>query len=67
MEWPEVIQFQHIQSTLILDGVPLERAQKYVSEIRQLQAGGKYHIERAGSPDLYLYVRGDGWFYVRNE
>jgi hypothetical protein len=65
MEWPEVIQFQ--QSTLILDGVPLERAQKYVSEIRQLQAGGKYHIERAGSPDLYLYVRGDGWFYVRNE
>jgi hypothetical protein len=66
MEWPEVIQFQHIQSTLILDGVPLERAQRYVSEIRQLGGGAKYHIERSGE-DLYLYARGDGWFYVRNE
>jgi hypothetical protein len=61
--WPEVVQYMEVQSRLINDGVPVERAMKYTSEIARLQLGDRYRIERAQG-DLFLYARGDGWFHV---
>lgn len=66
MEWPAVVHLSEIQSRLINDGVPVERAMKVTSEIGPLPQGYRYRIERTQG-DLYLYVRGAGYYGVASE
>jgi hypothetical protein len=61
MQWPEVIQGDTIQSRLINDGVPVERAMRVTSEIGRLRLGDRYRIERAEG-DVFLYAQGGGMF-----
>jgi hypothetical protein len=51
---------------MLHDGVPVERTMVAVSELRLLQHGGRYRIERAQG-DLYLYSQGNGYFAVADE
>ena len=66
MEWPQVVHITEIQSRLINDGVPVERAMKVTSEIGPLLNGDRYRIER-GAGDLYLYAHGNGYYHVAGE
>ena len=61
--WPETVHISEIQSRLLHDGVPAERAMKVTSEVGLVPQGGRYRIERAQG-DLYLYSRGAGYFVV---
>lgn len=54
MEWPEMVHASEIQTRLISDGVPVERAMSVSSELSLVPIGNKYRIERAQG-DLYLY------------
>lgn len=66
MEWPEVVHVGEVQSRLILDQVPVERAMKITSELGQLQLGARYRIERAQG-DLFLYAQGGGMFVTSGQ
>lgn len=66
MGWPELVHLSEIQSRLILDGVPVERAMKVTSEIGPMRQGERYRVERAQG-DLYLYVEGSGYYRVASE
>lgn len=66
MAWPELVHVSEIQSRLLHDGVPVERAMKVTSEVGPLQRGARYRIERAQG-DLYLYAQGAGYFRVASE
>jgi len=67
MEWPNVVHVNEIQSRLIADGVPVERAMSVTSGLATVPIGGKYRIERAQG-DLYLYATvNPGYFAVANE
>ena len=61
MQWPEVVQQDQIQSRLINDGVPPERAMLVSSETARLQLGDRYRIARAEG-DVFLYAQGAGMF-----
>jgi hypothetical protein len=61
MQWPDVVQQDQIQSRLILDGIPVERAMKVSSETARLQLGDRYRIERTEG-DVFLYAQGAGMF-----
>jgi hypothetical protein len=63
MEWPELVHVSEIQSRLLHDGMPVERAMKVTSEIGPLRHGDRYRIERAQG-DLYLYAQGAGYYRV---
>lgn len=52
--WPEIVHSSEIQSRLIMDGVPVERAMSITSEVGTTPIGNRYKIERAQG-DLYLY------------
>lgn len=64
--WPEIVHVSEIQSRLLNDGVPVERAMKVTSEVGPLTLGARYKIERAQG-DLYLYAQGSGWYRVASE
>jgi hypothetical protein len=64
--WPEVIELGQIQSRLIHDGVPVERAMKVSSDAGLLQLGDRYRIEREQG-DVYLYAQGGGMFVTSGE
>jgi hypothetical protein len=66
MEWPTEVQLSEIQSRLIMDGVPVDRAMHDTSAIGQLRHGGRYKVERAQG-DLFLYALGAGWYHVADE
>lgn len=61
MQWPEIVQQDQIQSRLIHDGVPVERAMKISSETARLQLGDRFRIERTEG-ELFLYAQGAGMF-----
>ena len=61
MQWPEIVQQDQIQSRLILDGVPVERAMRISSETARLQLGDRYRVER-DEGELFLYAQGAGMF-----
>lgn len=64
--WPEVVHLSEIQSRLILDAVPVERAMSVTSQLGLLPLGSRYRIERTQG-DLYLYSRGNGYFNVADQ
>jgi hypothetical protein len=64
--WPDLVHISEVQSRLILDGVPVERAMKVTSELGPLHHGGRYRVERAQG-DLYFYVQGGGYYRVASE
>lgn len=64
--WPELVHISEIQSRLLLDGVPVERAMKVTSEVGTLPHGSRYRVERAQG-DLYLYAQGAGYYRVAAE
>jgi len=64
--WPSMVHLNEIQSRMLHDGLPVERTMVAVSELRLLQHGGRYRIERAQG-DLYLYSQGNGYFAVADE
>jgi hypothetical protein len=66
MEWPVLVHISEIQSRLILDGVPVERAMRAASELATLNHGGRYRLER-GAGDLYFYGQGSGYYRVATE
>jgi hypothetical protein len=66
MEWPQVVQLDEIQSRLINDGVPVERAMKITSELGTLRLGDRYRIER-NQGDVFLYAQGGGMFVTSSE
>ncbi len=66
MEWPQLVELCEIQSRLLNDGVPVERAMKITSEVGTLAHGARYKIERTQG-DLYLYAQGAGYFYTATE
>jgi hypothetical protein len=66
MEWPQVVHISEIQSRLINDGFPIERAMKATSEIGPLQNGARYRLEHNGK-DLYFYAHGNGYYHVADE
>jgi hypothetical protein len=66
MGWPELVHLSEIQSRLILDGVPVERAMKVTSEIGPMRLGERYRVERTQG-DLYFYVEGSGYYRVASE
>ena len=54
MEWPETVHVSEIQSRLIQDGVPIERAMAVASEIGTTPVGNRYKVER-NQGDLFFY------------
>lgn len=64
--WPEIVQLNEIQSRLINDQVPVERAMKITSELGTLQLGDRYRIERAQG-DVFLYAQGGGMFVTSSQ
>jgi hypothetical protein len=67
MEWPNMVHASEVQSRLIGDGVPVERAMSVTSALATVPIGGKYRIERAQG-DLYLYkTASPGYFAVATE
>lgn len=66
MEWPRVVQQSEIQSRLIHDGVPVERAMMTASETRLLQLGDRYRIARSQG-DVFLYAQGAGMFVTSDK
>jgi hypothetical protein len=63
MQWPGVIQGDTIQSRLINEGVPYERAVHTASQAGLLKLGDRFRVERAEG-DLFLYAQGAGMFVV---
>jgi len=51
--WPDVVHLNEIQSRLINEGMPAERAMLATSEIGLVRFGGTYRLERAAGA-LYL-------------
>lgn len=66
MEWPQVVHISEIQSRLIIDGFPTERAMKATSELGPLPNGSRYRLEHEGK-DLYFYAHGNGYYHVADE
>lgn len=66
MGWPELVHLSEIQSRLILDGMPVERAMKVTSEIGPLRLGDRYRVEREQG-DLYLYPQGSGYYRTASD
>lgn len=63
MQWPDVIQGDTIQSRLINDGVPVERAMHTASQAGLLRLGDRFRVERPEG-ELFLYAQGGGMFVV---
>lgn len=67
MEWPSMVHASEIQSRLIADGLPVERAMSVTSELSLVPIGYRYKVERAQG-DLYLYKTDHpGYFAVATE
>ena len=67
MEWPQMVHASEIQSRLIQDGLPVERAMSVSSELSLVPIGNRYKVERAQG-DLYLYkTTAPGYFAVATE
>ena len=64
--WPPIVEQDQIQSRLINDDVPVERAMKIASEVALLRLGDRYRIERPQG-DVYLYAQGGGMFVTASE
>lgn len=64
--WPETVHLNEIQSRLINDGVPVERAMRITSEVGPIQRGSRYRIELPESV-VVLYAQGDGWYRTAAE
>lgn len=63
MNWPETVHLSEIQSRLLHDGVPVERAMHVVSEVGSLQHGDRYRV-RDG---LFFYALGAGYYRTATE
>lgn len=61
--WPEIVHCDEVQSRLLNDGVPVERAMSIDSEVRTIPFGSTYRIELPSGP-VVLYGQGGGWFRV---
>lgn len=67
MEWPGMVHASEVQSRLIADGLPVERAMQVTSQLGTIPIGGRYKIERTQG-DLYLYkTASPGYFGVATE
>ena len=68
MSWPEAVHASEVQSRLLQEGVPVERAMQMTSELRNVPPGGTYRVELAGGSAVLLHatiVR--EWFAVSRE
>lgn len=61
--WPDLVHCDEVQSRLIHDGMPVERAMGISSEVRTLVHGDRYRIERTQG-NIMLYAQGAGWYRV---
>jgi hypothetical protein len=52
--WPDTVHISEIQSFLLHDGVPVERAMRITSELGPLPPGDSYRIQREQG-DIYLH------------
>jgi hypothetical protein len=66
MGWPVLVHISEVQPRLILDGLPVERAMRAVSELATLHHGGRYRVEHSEG-DLYFYAQGSGYYRVASE
>jgi hypothetical protein len=67
MQWPDIVHVSEIQTRLIHDGVPVDRAMSAASEVGRVMPGGRYRMERAQG-DLYFYATvNPGYFAVASE
>ena len=67
MGWPEMVHASEIQTRLIQDGVPVERAMTVASELGLTPIGNRYKVERSQG-DLYFYRTNlPGYFAVATE
>ena len=67
MNWPEMVHVSEIQTRLIQDGVPVERAMTVASEVGTTPIGNRYKVERSQG-DLYFYRTNlPGYFAVAAE
>jgi hypothetical protein len=63
MEWPASVQLNEIQSRLIYDDVPTERAMMIMSEVAKLPMGAEYTVERPQG-NLRFRLIAPGYFNV---
>lgn len=61
--WPEIVHASEIQSRLLMDGIPVERAMAMVSEIALVPIGERYKVDRAQG-DLFLYKMPNPGYYT---
>lgn len=62
-----MVHVSELQSRLINDGVPVDRAMSLATEIGAVPVGGRYRLERAAGP-LYFYVTvNPGYLAVASE
>ncbi len=64
--WPQIVHLNEVQSRLINDGFPIERAMRLTSEMGQLQLGDRFRLERTQG-NLLFYAQGAGMFITAAE